>query len=266
MSGRGKLFSPQVRDDIAAAMDAAIAAVPDGTKRKRTRRARLASDADIAHAREVGGRLDELPERPSETIKPVTEKQLISELKSKLQAAQRKGYTLDELISIMKGDSSYIDVVKPDLAGKVHQHVNGNYYAVLLDALQKAARDLGCYFAVNETDGPAVWIEWSPVVRKALAWAVHYRKQSYLYPLGGSERWEKNTKMAMEDGFAQETVVLMLEALAREGIRLQAAPHATSLLAAERCRQRENGIEEMTPRTAEWSSKLSTSDSERKPE
>lgn len=72
MAGRQKTFSPEIKDKIESL-------------------------------------LDNLPEKPK-SARPVTTKELVTELKTKIRAAQSKGYTLEEIVEMFKKGGAQISM------------------------------------------------------------------------------------------------------------------------------------------------------------
>ena len=62
--------------------------------------------------------LDNLPEKPK-AERPLTTKELVTELRGKIRAAQAKGYTLEEIVDLFKSDGAQISLssVKSALKG-----------------------------------------------------------------------------------------------------------------------------------------------------
>ena len=62
--------------------------------------------------------LDNLPEKPK-SERPLTTKELVTELRTKIRAAQAKGYTLEEIIELFKREGAQISLssVKNALKG-----------------------------------------------------------------------------------------------------------------------------------------------------
>ena len=62
--------------------------------------------------------LDNLPEKPK-SERPLTTKELVTELRTKIRAAQAKGYTLEEIIELFKREGAQISLssVKRGLGG-----------------------------------------------------------------------------------------------------------------------------------------------------
>ena len=62
--------------------------------------------------------LDNLPEKPK-SERPLTTKELVTELRTKIRAAQAKGYTLEEIIELFKREGAQISLssVKSALKG-----------------------------------------------------------------------------------------------------------------------------------------------------
>lgn len=62
--------------------------------------------------------LDNLPEKPK-SERPLTTKELVAELRTKIRAAQAKGYTLEEIVEIFKREGAQISLssVKSALKG-----------------------------------------------------------------------------------------------------------------------------------------------------
>ncbi len=127
-----------------------------------------------------------------------------------------------------------LNIATMPIADKVQRHMMASYYAIQLDALQKEAKRLGCYFAKADTAAPI-----PPTLTECLASTIEYRRNSYLTPNKTAEAWEQQTRYSLEDGYAQEYLRSMMAALAALGVRLQEGPETLALLAAEECRQRE---------------------------
>ena len=53
--------------------------------------------------------LDNLPEKPK-SERPLTTKELVTELRTKIRAAQAKGYTLEEIIELFKREGAQISL------------------------------------------------------------------------------------------------------------------------------------------------------------
>jgi hypothetical protein len=53
--------------------------------------------------------LDNLPEKPK-SERPLTTQQLVAELRSKIKAAQAKGYTLEEIVELFKQSGAQISL------------------------------------------------------------------------------------------------------------------------------------------------------------
>lgn len=66
----------------------------------------------------IEGVLDNLPEKPK-AERALTTKELVSELKAKIKAAQLKGYTLEEIVELFKQNGAQISLstVKASLKG-----------------------------------------------------------------------------------------------------------------------------------------------------
>ena len=62
--------------------------------------------------------LDSLPEKPK-SERPLTTKELVTELRTKIRAAQAKGYTLEEIVELFKREGAQISLssVKSALKG-----------------------------------------------------------------------------------------------------------------------------------------------------
>ena len=62
--------------------------------------------------------LDNLPEKPK-SERPLTTKELVTELRTKIRAAQAKGYTLEEIVELLKREGAQISLssVKSALKG-----------------------------------------------------------------------------------------------------------------------------------------------------
>ena len=62
--------------------------------------------------------LDNLPEKPK-SERPLTTKELVTELRTKIRAAQAKGYTLEEIVELFKREGAQISLssVKSALKG-----------------------------------------------------------------------------------------------------------------------------------------------------
>lgn len=62
--------------------------------------------------------LDNLPEKPK-SERPLTTKELVTELRTKIRAAQAKGYTLEEIVELFKREGAQISLssVKGALKG-----------------------------------------------------------------------------------------------------------------------------------------------------
>lgn len=72
----------------------------------------------------IEGALDNLPEKPK-AERALTTKELVSELKSKIKAAQVKGYTLEEIVELFKQNGAQISLstVKASLKGTTKKAV-----------------------------------------------------------------------------------------------------------------------------------------------
>jgi hypothetical protein len=57
----------------------------------------------------IEGVLDNLPEKPK-AERALTTKELVSELKGKIKAAQSKGYTLQEIVELFKKNGAQISL------------------------------------------------------------------------------------------------------------------------------------------------------------
>jgi len=57
----------------------------------------------------IEGVLDNLPEKPK-AERALTTKELVSELKGKIKAAQSKGYTLQEIVELFKQNGAQISL------------------------------------------------------------------------------------------------------------------------------------------------------------
>jgi len=57
----------------------------------------------------IEGVLDNLPEKPK-AERALTTKELVSELKAKIKAAQAKGYTLEEIVELFKQNGAQISL------------------------------------------------------------------------------------------------------------------------------------------------------------
>lgn len=57
----------------------------------------------------IEGVLDNLPEKPK-AERSLTTKELVSELKGKIKAAQAKGYTLEEIVELFKQNGAQISL------------------------------------------------------------------------------------------------------------------------------------------------------------
>lgn len=68
--------------------------------------------------KKIEATLDSLPEKPK-TERALTTKELVTELRGKIRAAQAKGYTLDEIVELFKRDGAQISLssVKNALKG-----------------------------------------------------------------------------------------------------------------------------------------------------
>lgn len=66
----------------------------------------------------IEGVLDNLPEKPK-AERALTTRELVSELKAKIKAAQAKGYTLEEIVELFKQNGAQISLstVKASLKG-----------------------------------------------------------------------------------------------------------------------------------------------------
>ena len=62
--------------------------------------------------------LDNLPEKPK-SERPLTTKEIVTELRTKIRAAQAKGYTLEEIVELFKREGAQISLssVKNALKG-----------------------------------------------------------------------------------------------------------------------------------------------------
>ena len=128
--------------------------------------------------------------------------------------------------------TAILNIATMPIADKVQRYMMASLYALQLEALQKEATRLDYHFCRAES-GVAI----PAGLLERLAYAVEYKRKSYLYPHQTSEFWVWNTRQSMGDGYAQEFVQSMLAALAALGVRLQEGSHAHSLLAAEECDQ-----------------------------
>lgn len=119
------------------------------------------------------------------------------------------------------------------IADKVQRHMMANYYTVQLEALQDEAKRLGYYFASTELAAitPSILVD-------CLAYAVDYRRRSYLYPRLAPEEWERITRDAIKDGYPQVHVRDLLTALEALGVRIQESPEALELITCEESRER----------------------------
>lgn len=72
----------------------------------------------------IEGVLDNLPEKPK-AERALTTKELVSELKAKIKAAQSKGYTLQEIVELFKQNGAQISLstVKDALKGTAKRAV-----------------------------------------------------------------------------------------------------------------------------------------------
>ncbi len=120
------------------------------------------------------------------------------------------------------------------IADAVERHMLDVYYQIQLEALQDEAKRLGYYFA--KADTAAVM---PPLLADCLAESLQYRREIFLYPKRTPEYWERWTRNSMSDGYAQQHMQAMIEALATLGLRLQESPEAVNLLTIEECRLRE---------------------------
>lgn len=68
--------------------------------------------------KKIEATLDNLPEKPK-SERPLTTKELVAELRTKIRAAQAKGYTLDEIVEIFRHAGAQISLssVKNALRG-----------------------------------------------------------------------------------------------------------------------------------------------------
>ena len=68
--------------------------------------------------KKIEATLDSLPEKPK-AERALTTKELVTELRGKIRAAQAKGYTLDEIVELFKRDGAQISLssVKSALKG-----------------------------------------------------------------------------------------------------------------------------------------------------
>ncbi len=68
--------------------------------------------------KKIEATLDNLPEKPK-AERALTTKELVTELRGKIRAAQAKGYTLDEIVELFKRDGAQISLssVKSALKG-----------------------------------------------------------------------------------------------------------------------------------------------------
>lgn len=72
----------------------------------------------------IEGILDNLPEKPK-AERALTTKELVSELKGKIKAAQAKGYTLEEVVDLFKKNGAQISLstIKASLKGTAKKAV-----------------------------------------------------------------------------------------------------------------------------------------------
>ena len=73
-------------------------------------------DQETRH--KIEATLDNLPEKPK-SERPLTTKELVTELRTKIRAAQAKGYTLEEIVELFKREGAQISLssVKSALKG-----------------------------------------------------------------------------------------------------------------------------------------------------
>ena len=103
------------------------------------------------------------------------------------------------------------------IADKVHRYVNANYYKTLLTALQAAADEVGCAFALSHRAD-----EYIPAdIREHLAFHLALAREQYLRPTLGPIAHCANAESCMEDGFAMMLLDDIMAALSALGLNWQ---------------------------------------------
>ena len=103
------------------------------------------------------------------------------------------------------------------IADKVHRYVNANYYKTLLTALQAAADEVGCAFALSHRAD-----EYIPAdIREHLAFHLALAREQYLRPTLGPIAHCANAESCMEDGFAMMLLDDIMAALSALGLKYQ---------------------------------------------
>lgn len=92
--------------------------------------------------------LDNLPEKPK-AERPVSTKELVAELKTKIRAAQAKGYTLEEIVDMFKKNGAQISLSTVKTALRTPRRPAKTAQAAATEA-PKPAQQTGGYPPHNE--------------------------------------------------------------------------------------------------------------------
>lgn len=93
-----------------------------------------------------------------------------------------------------------IDIATMPIADKVYRYANAKYYKALLDALQAAANEVGCDFALSSRDAAYIPED----IYEHLAFNLVLAREQYLRPAIGSIAHYENAESGMKDGRLQE--------------------------------------------------------------
>lgn len=127
-----------------------------------------------------------------------------------------------------------VDISLIPIATQVHRMVLARFYEIQLTEIQEILQRFGYFFA--KTDAVTVL---PPALFDRVARDVDYRRKSYLYPQATTQRRHEWTRVEMLDGYAQQYLADILDALAALGLRLQETPETLALVTDWETRQRE---------------------------
>ncbi|QQM83412.1 hypothetical protein JII91_29540 (plasmid) [Klebsiella quasipneumoniae] len=108
-----------------------------------------------------------------------------------------------------------IDIATMPIADKVHRYANAKYYKALLDALQAAANEVGCDFALSSRDAAYIPED----IYEHLAFNLVLAREQYLRPAIGSIAHYENAESGMKDGYAHLLLRDVLSALSELGLK-----------------------------------------------
>lgn len=125
-------------------------------------------------------------------------------------------------------NANVVDIASLDVATKVDQFVNTEWYASILQAMQKEAERLGYTFV--KTESTAIL---PPIVAERLAFALCFQRESFQSPLEEKSRTEKIVGRLFLNGFAQQLFTSMMGGLSSCGVGLEAGADAHERVLAE---------------------------------